>query len=245
MPDFLRPTLWLIPFVVVTLGLVVLSGALAWSASPMLVERGQWRMYVDVYDEMNLTTWWSTVVLALGAVSYAVVAALSGPGWQRRRWAVLAAVVALLSLDEATVLHERLDRFVLDWLSPEDFPYLWVVPGLAIGAAVVICVVVLTWTAPRAARRWLVLGFLLLLGSALGGELVQGWLVSEGRLGLPFVLCYHLEEAGEMLGGVALLGGGLRMLVLRRAAPGVRLELVGAGTADRADGVTTDAAALR
>ena len=169
--------------VAVTLALVAVSAALAQQGSPLTTERGQLRTYLDVLDETNLPTWWAATVLGGAALAYGVVAALSGRGVARRRWLLLAGLTTALSVDEATVLHERLDRAVLTWLSPEDFPYLWVVPGLVLGLAVVVSVVGLTRAAPAAARRRLLLGFGLLLGSALGGEVVQGLLVTEGLVG--------------------------------------------------------------
>jgi hypothetical protein len=214
--------------VAVTLVLVAASAVLARQGSPLTTERGQLRTYLDVFDETNLPTWWASSVLVSAALACGAVAALSGPGVTRRRWLLLAGLTAALSVDEATVLHERLDRVVLAWLSPEDFPYLWVVPGLVLGLAVVVSVAGLTRAAPASARRRLLLGFGLLLGSALGGEAVQGLLVSEGLLGWPFVVTYHLEELGETLGAVALLAGAVHMLDVVREPAGVRLRLRGA-----------------
>lgn len=202
-----------------------MSAALAWQASPATNELGQFRMYFDVIEEMNLPTWWAASLLLTGSLACLAVAWLSGRRGGRVRWSVLAALVALLSLDEATVLHERLDRIVLPWLSPEDFPYLWVVPGSVLGTGVVVCVVRLVRTAPRSARRRLILGLVLLLGSAVGGELVQGWLVEAGLLDWPFVLSYHLEEAGETLGAVGLLVGAVSMFDVERGPSGVRVGL--------------------
>jgi hypothetical protein len=217
---------WPVVPVVVTLVLVAVSAVLAArQGSPLTTERGQLRTYLDVFDETNLPTWWAASLLVVAALACGAVAALSGPGVSRRRWLLLAGLTAALSVDEATVLHERLDRAVLSWLSAEDFPYLWVVPGLVLGLAVVVSVAGLTRAAPAPARRRLLLGFGLLLGSALGGEAVQGVLVTEGLVGWPFVVTYHLEELGETLGAVALLAGAVRMLDVVREPAGVRLRL--------------------
>ena len=94
-----------------------------------------------------------------------------------------------------------------------------------LGPAVVVSVVGLTRAAPTPARRRLLLGFGLLLGSALGGEVVQGLLVTEGLVGWPFVATHHLEELGETLGAIALLGGAVRMLDVVREPAGVRVRL--------------------
>ena len=94
-----------------------------------------------------------------------------------------------------------------------------------LGLTVVVSVVRLTRAAPVPARRRLLLGFGLLLGSALGGEAVQGVLVTEGLVGWPFVVTYHLEELGETLGAIALLAGAVRVLDVRREPGGVRLRL--------------------
>ncbi len=76
---------------------------------------------------------------------------------------------------------------------------------------------------------WL-LGSGLLLGSAVGGQVVQGLLVTEGLLGGSFVVTHHLEELGETLGAIALLAGAVRVLDVVRGPAGVRVGLRTAAT---------------
>ncbi len=76
---------------------------------------------------------------------------------------------------------------------------------------------------------WL-LGSGLLLGSAVGGEVVQGLLVTEGLLGRPFVVTHHLEELGETLGAMVLLAGAVRVVDVVREPAGVRVRLRTAAT---------------
>lgn len=208
--------------VAVTAALGVLSAGLpAVTTSPLTTGTGEIRLYLDVIEENNLPTWWATSMLVLGAAACGLVSYLGKVTGERGwwRWTLLAAVVALLSLDEMTSLHERLDRLAAGRVDLGTYPFLWLVPGAALGAAVALTVGVLLWQAPRRARGWLILGFGLLLGSALGGELIQGLLLGSGDVGPWYVLSYHAEEFGETVGAVFVLTGALSATRLGVGSP--------------------------
>src|SRR5688572_10020503 len=89
----------------VSVTLSVLSMAIpALIDHPLTTERGEVRVYCDVFSEGNLPTWWSVGLLVLTAVAHAVTGALA-PRFSFA-WFVSAGVLAALSLDDHTSLHE-------------------------------------------------------------------------------------------------------------------------------------------
>ena len=64
----------------------------------------------DVMQERNIPTWFSSMLLAVGAVTCALIARARRALWQEVAfgWSALAAILLLLSIDEVTELHEAL-----------------------------------------------------------------------------------------------------------------------------------------
>ena len=186
---------------------------------PLTTERGEIRVYFDVFSEGNLPTWWSTALLALTAVSHAIAGALATRF--RLAWFTSAAVLAALSLDDHTSLHERLERVGQAWVTFERFPGYWLVPGIFAGLAVAVAFGVLAVKLTGLTRWCMIGGVAFLLGSALGMELVQGLLVAEGESGPLYVLVLHAEELGENLGVLLMLTAAVRSLDITRTADGL------------------------
>lgn len=100
-------------------GLIGVSVLLAtWSfALPFVFGLGPrqvpwWREVFDVNHEANLTAWWSSGLLLLGAAGFTTVGLVRRAlGADRRRsllaWLTPAALLATMSLDESTQLHEQ------------------------------------------------------------------------------------------------------------------------------------------
>jgi len=186
---------------------------------PLTTERGEIRVYFDVFSEGNLPTWWSTALLALTAVSHAIAGALATRF--RLAWFTSAAVLAALSLDDHTSLHERLERVGQAWVTFERFPGYWLVPGIFAGLAVAVAFGVLAVKLTGLTRWCMIGGVAFLLGSALGMELVQGLLVAEGESGPLYVLVLHAEELGENLGVLLMLTAAIRSLDITRTPDGL------------------------
>lgn len=209
----------------VSVTLSVLSMAIpALIDHPLTTERGEIRVYFDVFSEGNLPTWWSTALLALTAVSHALTGALA----QRFKlaWFASATVLAALSLDDHTSLHERLERVGQAWVTFERFPGYWLVPGIFAGLAVAVAFGVLAVKLTGLTRWCMIGGVAFLLGSALGMELVQGLLVADGESGPLYALVLHAEELGENLGVLLMLTAAIRSLDITRTADGVSVSYV-------------------
>lgn len=209
----------------VSVGLNVLSMAIpALFDHPLTTERGEVRVYFDVFSEGNLPTWWSVALLVLTAVAHAVTGVLARGTAGAWAWFVSAAVLGALSLDDHTSLHERLERVGQQWVTFERFPGYWLVPGLIVGAVVAVALGLLA-VRLRGATRWcMVAGLALLLGSAMGMELVQGLLVASGESGPLYVLVLHAEELGENVGVLLMLAAAVRSLSITRDADGLSVR---------------------
>lgn len=215
----LEPVSWR-PVAVVVVGTSLLLSALS-LLLPVVVrhqltrDEGPVQVYVSVLYEHNLPTWWSVCLLAWGAVLHATVALLTRarglPG--ASAWWSTAALLAVLSLDDLSELHERTEPLVRSVVDPGGFPYAWVFVGVP--AALLMLTVALVAARrmpPRAARR-LVAGLALLFGAAIGIEILGGLVLSGEGTGPLFAVLVHVEELGENVG--AILAGSAAVAAAR------------------------------
>jgi hypothetical protein len=195
---------------------------------------GSVRLFVQVAGEQNLPTWFAVAVLGLAAVVHLLAAGLARvarqPVW--RLWLVSAGVIAAMSLDDATSLHERLDGLGRA-AGADSFPFAWVIPGAVLGLAVAASLILLARRLQGEARWAIVAGLALLIGAALGMETVNGAILEAQGPSRWFVVGTHLEELAEMIGGVLLLRGGLAALAVRAARNGEFVVGYGGGRAPR------------
>lgn len=195
---------------------------------------GPVRLLVQVAGEQNLPTWFAVLVLGLAAAVHLLAACLARvarqPVW--RLWVVSAVVIAAMSLDDATSLHERLDGLGRA-AGADSFPFAWVIPGAVLGLAVAASLILLARRLQGAARWAIVAGLALLIGGALGMETVNGAILEAQGPSRWFVVGTHLEELAEMIGGVLLLRGGLAALAVRAARNGEFVVAYGGGRAPR------------
>jgi hypothetical protein len=191
------------------------------------------RLFADMLVEHNLPTWWSVALLAAAALVHlaTALAARAAGAPEARYWLVTAAVLAVLSLDDQSQLHERseqLGRLLV--AETGGFPFYWLIPGAVAGVGVAAAVVALAVRVRARARVLLAGGIALMLATGLGLEVVQGLFMAAGNEGLGFVIAYHVEELGEDVGVILLIAAAATMtrvtcdgrLVLtyaRRSAP--------------------------
>jgi hypothetical protein len=209
----------LLASVVLTLLSLVLPNVTNWPV--LAAPDSPVRTLVDVAAEQNLPTWFAVVVLGTAAVVHLLVAHIARSAelsvW--RLWVVSAVVIAALSLDEASSLHERLDGLGRS-IGAEGFPFAWVIPGTALGLAVVVALALLAHRVRGPARRYLVVGMALLVGAALGLEILNGAILSVQGPSRWYVVMTHVEELAEMVGAILLLRGGLAALNIRETSNG-------------------------
>lgn len=179
----------------------------------------EWRNYLDLLEEANVAAWWSSVLLLTTGVAHALVGAAArvvrAP--EARYWFVSAAVLAALSLDDHTQLHERSGHIGRALVSYDGFFYYWLIPGLVAGVVVAAALVLLAVRVSGPTRWLLVTGVMVVLSCALGLEFVQGTLIAAGHHGTAFALVYHTEELGENVGALLLLGAAVTAVSIARA----------------------------
>lgn len=198
------------------------------------------RGFVDVGAENSFPTWWSSMLLLAAAlVAAGLWGAYQGASLPHARgWLVLAAFLALLSVDEVASVHERMNFPTRTLLGTDGLLFqAWVFPALALVLGVVLAMGRLLRSLPPPTLARLGLAAAVYFGGAFGIELVGGPLRnafgSESRIYEATVL---LEEGCEMFGVVLLLSALLQRLAAE--CSGVRIALLasGASAAARAGG---------
>jgi hypothetical protein len=225
-------------------------------ASFVLLGRVLEFLYVDV--ESSLPTWWSSTQLLLAGLLVGLVAVRNiAVRKSVFTLGLLALVLILLSIDEMSMLHERvgiyLDRFLGDRrVTRFDITGLWfVVIGVPFAVLVVLMLRLLSAFLAEVpgTRIRLLLGFAVLLSGAVGVEALTNFVVDvemipkRAEIG-RYVLLAGLEELLEMSGGSLLLWASLG-LVLNHWSTRAILGQVRPLTADEAATLAPADARLR
>jgi hypothetical protein len=190
--------------------------------------------------ELNAPTWYSASALLFCAGLAGLIAALQHRRTRRAagaagawHWALLAATLAFLSLDEAALLHEELSKPLTRSLDLEEARWeywAWLGPYLVATVLFVGVFARFLWRLPPHTRRPLLAGGAVFLSGAAGLELVGRDMWDEGDVSMPYLMLVGVEEILEML-GVALLAYALLTFVDREVGP---FTVRPADTSDRA-----------
>jgi hypothetical protein len=238
LPDVPRRRLFWAVLTATTLALSLVSLAVTLAVPAPGPKLAQWIGYLNVNDEGNLPTWWSVGLLLTAAAAHlaAGIAARAAGARGTVGWLVTAAILAGMSMDDMTSIHER----VGDLVRPDgaaaagdpggDFSFYWVVPGAGVALLVAVAVGLHALRLHGRPRRLLVVGLGVLFFFALGLEGVQGVVLAHGTGGpVGEILGYHVEELGENVGALLLLAAATSALALRRRDDGVAVTYAGAG----------------
>ncbi|HEX7045156.1 MAG TPA: hypothetical protein VF203_11145 [Burkholderiales bacterium] len=163
----------------------------------------------SVSSEGALPTWYSAVTLLLCAVLLGVIAAVYRGQPFRAHWSALAVIFGLMSLDEATAIHEMLTTPLHARLNTGGALFFaWVIPGLAFVAVLALAYVRFLWSLPRRTGGLFLLAGATYVAGALGMEMAAGLYVEARGYTFVYGLMATAEEVLEM-GGVALFIYGL------------------------------------
>jgi hypothetical protein len=186
-------------------------------------------------QEANVPTWYSSATLLVAAALAGTAALLKHRARDplARRWTALAALLALMSLDETAAIHESIPALAAYRLLGEgDSPfvyYAWIVPGAAIAAAIVWWFTSLWRGLRRDVRPRFANAAAIYFGGAVGVEVAEA--ACAAVLGLeraatsPFYSAlWTTQEALEMIGVAALILALLDHLALERVALTRRVE---------------------
>jgi hypothetical protein len=184
---------------------------------------------LDVRAESNLPTWFTVVLLAAAAVAHALVGVLAGSaGAPARPWYAVATLLALLSLDEAAAVHERLEVLGLDLGGGGGaLHFAWLLPGAVVGLALLAVTVRLYLLLPRPSGYLVLSGVVVFLAAAFGLEAVGGAVLDGRGDGPLYILVSHLEELVESLATCVLLLAALVAVRVERLPSAVALSFGG------------------
>lgn len=174
----------------------------------------------DLDREGNIPNWFSTILFAASAALLWTIAGAKAKAGDRTRrlWRGLAVFFVLLSIDDAATIHESYVNALRDIFHAGGiFYFSWVIPALAL-LVLITPFLVRIWLslAPRI-RVVLALSAVLLVGGALGMEMIEGRYVDIwGYKTLTYSLLANVEEVLELLGQVLFIYG---LLLIIRAQP--------------------------
>jgi|GEM_PF-2074820 len=194
--------------------------------------RGVVKMF-DLDAEGNLPAIWSVVQLIAAALLLLVIAKHhrtvgDGTSWL---WMILGFGFLFLALDEGGSIHSSF------YLSSSTqgvrkargiFYFSWIIPAMIAVAVVGLFYLRFLWRLPTATRWLFILAGAWYVGSAVGGEMAQGWWAAQGlsKVRFSWAAMTIAEEAGEML-SIALFVCTL-LDYMRRESITLQLRVVGA-----------------
>lgn len=159
----------------------------------------------------NIATWFGSALHLVNAGLLALIAATSLRR-ERVRWALLSAVVLVVSVDEVSANHEQVGYDLHTMLGTSGaLTHAWIIPAVVLVAAVAALCGRMVLSRPGG--RLVALAAAIFVVGALGVEAVEGWWFgATGAADDPVHLVLGgLEEAMEMIGVIVAMAGLLRM----------------------------------
>jgi hypothetical protein len=197
---------------------------------------GLWLMTLD--GENNLPALFSMGLLVFASALLALITLLE----HRQRapdaikWLLLAVGFLVMALDESLSIHEKAIeplRAMLGHRQLGIFYFAWVIPGIALVAALGLYFLPFLLRLPRRTAIAFAISATIYLGGALGTELIEGWWrEGHGHRNLTYHLLVSTEEGLEMIGAICFINALLAYLATRYRE--VRLGFVGAPVAEAA-----------
>jgi len=157
-----------------------------------------------VNNEANIATFWNTFILIVmaGLTFVAASAKLAQKDKYRYEWWLLGAVFLYLSMDEASVIHEKFSALLKNLPDINGWAhYKWLYAGVA--AIVFLTVLFIRFYLHLDLRNKILfpLSMALYLLGAFGGELFSGHYAQfYGTKNVTYTLMTHGEEFGEHVG---------------------------------------------
>jgi hypothetical protein len=166
----------------------------------------------DLDDEPTVPTWFSSMILLVGAALFYVVAKATKQrgGRDVRYWYGLAAGVAFASMDEIAAIHEQVKTLYGDWIKYGL--------GLVVVGAIVYIPFVLR-LAPKTRRR-LIIALIVYLAGAVGVEAATDPTIFTFSIeSIQYVIATAIEEGLEMTGAILLISALIQHLREQAGVP--------------------------
>ena len=159
--------------------------------------------------EANVPTYFNTIILFIPAVLFAAIAVTKFLDKDKFRvhWAGLATLFLYLSVDEASVLHEKLIKPMRSALDPGGiFYFAWIIPGIAFILIVGLMYLRFFLNLETKFKILFFASILLYFGGVIGGEMVSGYFAeSIGQKNFTYAVAASLEESIELIGASMLI----------------------------------------
>lgn len=174
-------------------------------------------LHVD--REGNLAAWLSSFIMLCSAlVAWSIAETRSEVGEDSTgSWRLVALALFLMSVDEASQLHEWMGSLIQPMLPHWGFLYFgWVAVGLLVIAGVTPFFIRFVRALPRSTRLYLMAAAGLFLVGAVGVEMATAVYMSEeeNKLSLTYITLSHIEEFLEITGLIVLLKGLIAFAVV-------------------------------
>lgn len=166
---------------------------------------------IDQNREHNIPALFSVVLLLSAALLLGLIATLERmrQSGDFSKWVILTLGFLLMGLDESVSIHEGLIRPMRNLLGGQDlgiFYFAWVIPGIALVAALGMFFLPFLFRLPRRTAIAFAISAAIYLGGALGVELAEGaYGERHGIQNLTFNLLVSLEEGMEMAGVITFI----------------------------------------
>lgn len=188
-----------------------------------------------VGKESNIPTWYSALLLLLAAALLHTIALgkQASSGRHASHWRVLSIVFLLMSVDEASAVHERIGELIGRLIPLQVLvDYGWAVPGIALAGVVGLSFTRLVMSLPAETRNLFIVAGVLFLGGASGMELISlKWGHAHGMETISYQLLTVIEEFLEMMGVVVLIYALASYVARHMDSDSVKIRFLG-GTSD-------------
>ncbi|QGG95464.1 hypothetical protein [Actinomarinicola tropica] len=160
----------------------------------------------ELHTDQSLPTWFSSVALFASVPLLAIMASAAPSTADRRRWAVLAALVLVFSMDEVATFHEYAAAVVDVQIFGFSGGYNWLAVGIPFAVAVVAAYTPFVLRLDPWLRARLVAVAATYFGGAVGVEALNAHTASTiGDDTYRYVLGTAVEESLELVGALLLL----------------------------------------
>lgn len=176
------------------------------------------RLYMSLFSvssEGKIPTWYSACTLLFCALLLFTITLIKrhNQGQYISYWLILGVVFLLMSLDEATQIHEMANRPLHKAYNTSGiFLFAWVIPGIIFVISFTLCYLRFLFSLPQKTRVLFLIAGSIYVSGVLGMELVGSHYVSHHGRDLTYGIIASIEEVFEMSGIVIFVYGLLDYL---------------------------------
>lgn len=174
---------------------------------------------VDVSEEANITSWFSSLLLLIGALLILLIARLKNLEKDSfsRHWAFMSYLFLFLSLDEAAKIHEATIKPLRTLFNTSGFfYYAWVIIAIPVLLVLTIVYARFISSLPGKTRNQFIIAAVLFLSGAVGFEMLGGFMFDVEISGMYISsVLVTFEELLENLGVVVFISALLTYIQLQ------------------------------